>query len=176
MSKLLCKCGEGMSKSDCPSPNSLYIFYKDEVDSAIQHDPNIALHSFLSGWDDNKHCHRTYSLRKEPVDYWYCTECKRIYEVQLIPGGRWLRVFNRIDVAVKDDYSKWKRIYVLTDCDTDAATEENYDIRLVDYLNRHDSIHFYLAHDEKNACALDVATGTVLYSYELEESWTSPES
>ena len=54
------------------------------------------------------------------------------------------------------------------------ATEEDWEIRLSDYLQRHDSVRCYLSPDEKTVHALDKATKKLLFSYELEDSWTPP--
>ena len=102
MSQLGCICGERMTKTSCPSPCSLDIFYDAEVDKAICEDAAITLHSFLSGWDERNDCAKEYMDRPEPVDYWYCPACKRVYEVQYKPGGRWLRIYKKADIPVAD--------------------------------------------------------------------------
>ena len=164
-----------MTKTSCPSPCSLDIFYDAEVDKAICEDSAIALHSFLSGWDERNDCAKEYMDRPEPVDYWYCPACKRVYEVQYKPGGRWLRIYKKADIPVTDRFEGWTRIYVLPDAETDAATEEDWEIRLYDYLQQHDNGRYYLSPDEKIVHAVDKATEKVLFSYELENSW-SPSS
>ena len=172
MSQLGCRCGERMTKTDCPSPCSLDIFYKSEVDKAVADDPSIALHDFLSGWDKRNDCRRDYRVRPEPVDYWFCPVCKRVYEVQYKPHGRWLRIYKRSDTAVPSCFAGRGQIYVMPDEETDAATEENWEVRLSDYLRQHDAVRFYLSPDEKTACAVDAATSKILYCYELEDSWS----
>ena len=126
MSQLGCICGERMTKTRCPSPCSLDIFYKAEVDKAIYEDPSIALHSFLSGWDERNDCTKEYMDRPEPVDYWYCPACKRVYEVQYIPSGRWLRIYKKADIPVADSFESWTQIYVLPDV-TKELTPAVYD-------------------------------------------------
>ena len=149
MSQLGCICGERMTKTSCPSPCSLDIFYKEEIDRAIYEDPSITLHSFLSGWDERNDCAKKYMDRPEPVDYWCCPACKRVYEVQYIPGGRWLRIYKKANDPVAESFEGWTRIYVLPDVETDAATEKDWEIHLSDYLLQHDSIRYYLSPDEK---------------------------
>ncbi len=144
MSQLGCKCGERMTKTSCPSPCSLDIFYKAGVDKAIYEDPAIALRSFLSGWDERNDCAKAYMDRPEPVDYWHCPVCKRVYEVQYKSGGRWLRIYKKVNIPVTDSFESWTRIYVLPDVETDVATEDDYDIRLSDYLQQHDNVMYYL--------------------------------
>ena len=43
MAGLLCRCGYGMESTLCPSPYKLIIYYKNEIDVAMQIDPNITL-------------------------------------------------------------------------------------------------------------------------------------
>lgn len=160
-----------MGTSECPSPYSLEIFYDSEVQRALADNPDIALHNFLFGWDEKNDCQKEYMDRPEPVEYWYCIECHRVYEVQAIPRGRWLRVFKKTTGVASGDYSKWKQIYVMPEVETDAATEKDYEIRLSDYLRQHDSVLYYLSPDETVACAIDKASSKVLFSYVLEDSW-----
>ena len=110
--------------------------------------------------------------RPGPVDYWFCPVCKRVYEVQNIPGGRWLRIYQKADVPVSGSLECWTRIYVLPDIETDAATEEDWEICLSDYLQQKDSVRYYLSPDEKIVHAVDKDTGTIRSSYELEDAWS----
>ena len=175
MSRLGCKCGASMGSSDDPSPYIVYIYYKNEADNAIKDNPEVTLHDFLLGWDEKNECQRDYMDRPEPIDYWFCPVCKRVYEVQYIPGGRWLRIYHRSDVAVPESLEGWKQIYFMTDTEVYDATEEDGDIRLSEYLQQHDSVLYYLSPDEKIVHAVDKTTAKVLFSYELEDSW-SPSS
>ena len=174
MARLGCRCGEGMYTSDDPSPYIVYIYYKEEVDNAIKENPEITLHDFLTGWDEQHDCNRDYMDRPEPVDYWFCPVCKRIYEVQYIPGGRWLRIYRRSDAAVLESIVGWKQIYFTTDTEVYAATEEDWEICLSDYLQQHDAVLYYLSPDEKIVHAVDKATAKILFSYELEDLWSPP--
>ena len=175
MSQLSCKCGKGMYKTDCPSEYSVYIYYESEVEKAIQENPSVSLVDFLTNWDTVHNCSKVYTDRKEPVEYWFCPSCKRVYEVQDIPRGRWLRIYTRVRFENKypDDISTWKHIYVMTDVETDNATEENYEVSLVEYLHRHHNNLYYLSPDEKEAFVINQATSQVVCLYALEDSWTS---
>ena len=177
MSQLSGRCGEGMYKTDCPSQYSLFIYYADEVNSAIHDNPTIMLIDFLSNWDTPHDCAKEYMKRNEPVEYWFCPSCKRVYEVQDIPHGRWLRIFTREvpEPKMPFDHSEWNRIYVMTDIETDGATEADYEITLSEFLRQHDTTQYYLSPDERVVCAVDKATDLVIYSYELEDAWTSLE-
>ena len=86
-----------------------------------------------------------------------------------------MRIYKKADIPVTDRFEGWTRIYVLPDAETDAATEEDWEIRLYDYLQQHDNVRYYLSPDEKIVHAVDKATEKVLFSYELENSW-SPSS
>lgn len=172
MSRLGCKCGASMGSSDDPSPYIVYIYYKKEADNAIKDNPEGTLHDFLLGWDEKNECQRDYMNRPEPVDYWFCPVCKRVYEVQYIPGGRWLRIYHRSDIAAPESLEDWKQIYFMTDTEVYDATEADRDILLSDYLQRHDNVQYYLSSDEKIVHAVDRATAKVLFSYELEDSWS----
>ena len=173
MAQLGCRCGERMTKTECPSPCSLDAFYKEEADRAIHDDPAIALHDFLSGWDERNDCQHEYMDRPEPVDYWFCPVCKRVYEVQNIPHGRWLRIYKKTNIPVSESFDGWKQIYVMPDAETDAAMEEEWEIHLSDYLKQHDSVLYYLSPDETIIHAVEKSSSKVLYSYELEDSWSS---
>ena len=49
MARLMCSCGTGLSNSDVPSKNILYVFAKSDVDEAILSDANITLYDFETG-------------------------------------------------------------------------------------------------------------------------------
>lgn len=176
MSRLGCKCGAILGTSDCPSPYSLEIFYESEIMGALTDDPEISLHNFLLGWDEKNERQREYKNRPEPVNYWFCPTCKRVYEVQVHIGGRWLRVYKKASPAVSNICDSWKRIYVMPEVETDAATEKEFGILLSEYLQQHDSIQYYLSPDETVIHAIDSATKTVLFAYILEEAWSPSEN
>ena len=171
MARLGCKCGAVMGTSDCPSPNSLDIYYASEIRRALADEPDIKLNDFLSDWCEKEGRQKEYQQRSQPVEYWYCTECHRVYEVQAIPGGRWLRIYKRSDISENVDFSGWKSIYVMLEPETDAATEENIEIRLIDYIELHDNVKYYLSPDEKFAVAIRNSTMEPIYFYTLEEQW-----
>ena len=172
MAQLGCRCGERMYTSDDPSPYILDIYYKVEADKAINDDPEITLHNFMLGWDEKNNCQREYMERPAPVDYWFCPVCKRVYEVQYIPGGRWLRIYHHSDGVVPENFKGWKQIYFMTDTEVYAATEKDWELRLSDYLQQHDAVLYYLSPDEKIVHAVDKAAAKVLFSYELEDAWS----
>jgi len=174
MSRMLCKCGAAMGTSESPSPYSLSIYYASEVDAAIKADQGIALHNFLLDWDEKNECQHQYMKREEQVEYWYCPVCHRVYETQAKIGGRWLREYipseNPMEV---ENVSEWKKIYVMPELETDAASEKNPDITLVEYLKEHESPAYYLSQDETKVHAIELQSGEIIFTYELEEKWDS---
>ncbi len=167
MAGLLCRCGAGMETTTCPSPHKLMIYYKCEIDAALQLDPNITLSDFLSDWSTLRNCHHSYMNRKEPVEYWFCTECSRVYEVQAKPLGHWLRIFKLINSDVAD-YDNWKQIFVLLDVETDDATERDVNASLNQYLKDHDSMKYYISPDESEIVAYSDNSAK---KYILEDTW-----
>lgn len=174
MAGLLCRCGEGMYRSDDPSPYIVYIYYRAEADKAISYDPSITLNNFLTNWDEKKDCRRKFMDRTEPVEYCFCPVCKRVYEVQNIPQGRWLRIYKKSDAAAYGGIKGWKQIYVIPDAEIYVALEEKWEFLLSDYLRQHDSVLYVLSPDETVAHAIDKASSKVLFSYVLEDSWSPP--
>lgn len=175
MARLGCRCGATMGTSMCPSPYSIFIYYDSEVRQAIVDDPDITLMDFLTDWDEKHECQKEFMHRPEPVEYWYCIECRRIYEVQAHVGGRWLRVYRRSTDLIPMSFEGWPRIYVMTDMETYAATEMDIKTKLSDYLAQHDAVQYLLSPDESIVCAIAGETGKILYSYVLEDAWL-PES
>lgn len=179
MSKMMCQCGHIMGTSECPSPYSVAIYYAAEIEEALREVPEIHLADFLNDWDERHQCQRNFMKRSEPVDYWYCTECHRIYEAQCKPYGRWVRIYQRIAVPTnKIDFHEWSRIYVMPDIVTDAATEKDYSVSLADFLKQRENIDpiYYLSPDEKTVHAQDQNTGHIVLSYCLEASWSPDNS
>jgi len=172
MSRMLCKCGAAMGSSESPSPYTLSIYYASEVEEAIKADSGITLHNFLLDWDEKNGCQHEYMQRKERVDYWYCLVCHRIYEAQARIGGRWLRVYIPSgELMVTESVSDWKKIYVMPETETDAATDKDPDVLLAEYLKELETPTYYLSQDETKVYAADLQTKKVVMTYELEESW-----
>ena len=173
MARLGCKCGAIMGTTQCPSPFSLFVYYKDEIEQALSDDPDITLFDFLTDWDEKNKCQKEFMHRAERVDYWYCRECRRVYEVQLRPKGHWLRVYKRSDEFSVSEHSDWSQIYVMSDVETYAATEANSKIRLTDYMAKHDAVRYYLSPDETTVYVKNTEDGKILCSYSLEEALPS---
>lgn len=170
MSGLMCLCGHRIGTSECPSPYNIMVYYKSEIDDALSLNPNILVLDFLEDWDPITESSRTYMHRQEPVFYYRCPKCKRVYEVQAKPGGRWLRVF-KLEKSSFDnnEHDGWKQIYVLTDIETDKATEENPNITLEQFLNTHNSREYFISPDETRVIEYN---GNVITNFVLEDSWS----
>ena len=87
-----------------------------------------------------------------------------------------MRVYKKASPAVSNICDSWKRIYVMPEVETDAATEKEFGILLSEYLKQHDSIQYFLSPDETVIHAIDSATKTVLFAYILEEAWSPSEN
>ena len=171
MAGLLCRCGYGMESTLCPSPYKLIIYYKNEIDVAMQIDPNITLIDFLNNWSTLNNSPYTYMNRREPVEYWFCTQCNRVYEIQAKPLGHWLRIFKMTtDNSVNIDFNSWKQIFIFSDVDTDAATEKNINLTLNQYIDAHISKQYFLSPDESQVI---VRTDNTLTVYSLEDTWNT---
>lgn len=170
MSRLGCKCGHIMGSSACPSPYSIYVYYASEVNQAISENNKITLMDFLGDWDEKNNCPKQYMKRKEVVDYWYCTECKRVYECQIKIGGHWLRVYEKKKVGSDEgvDKNKCSRLYIFSEKCSDNATEDNPKILLSDFINSLET-EYYANSDETKIYALSKDSRKLLYIYEIEE-------
>lgn len=177
MARMSCRCGHGMGTSNDPSPYILDIYYEDEIEYALSVDADILVNDLICDWDEKNDCKRQYRRRNVPVEYWYCIECQRVYEVHAVPEGHALRLYKRNSEANKiASYETWKRIYVLPDVDVYAANEANnwVLVTLADYLREHHSPVYYISSDETIVHALDSKTGELLFAYELEDRWPRP--
>lgn len=169
MSRMLCKCGAIMGSSVSPSPYSICVYYEREVQSAIADNPEILLSDFLTEWDEVNGEHKVFTKRSEPVEYWYCTECQRVYETQTQIGGHWLRVYHRTaDQVPYISLEEWTRIYVLEDVETDAVLEESPKMLLSDYLQMHASVRYLLSPDERMVVAVSTENQKVQFTYMQE--------
>lgn len=174
MSRMQCKCGASIGTSECPSPYSLAVYYEKEIQDALSYDPEIQLRNFLLDWDEKTDQPKAFMQRKEPVHYMYCIECRRVYEVQLGPYGRWLRLYRRTERENEGaSIEGWKRIYVFPEVTTDAATELNMELLLSDYLKQNEDIVYLISDDEETICAVDRVSNEIRFTYVLEDTQES---
>lgn len=173
MARLGCKCGHTMGGSECPSPYNYYVYYADEVTNALADNKNLRLIDFITNWDDRQECRKEYMTRKEPVDYWYCTECKRVYECQAHSGGHWLRVYRREDdVKCETGKQSLVRLYAFSEVHSDNTMEEKPDISLAEYVFEL-PVDFYASADETIVYAFNRNSETPIFAYVLEETLPS---
>jgi hypothetical protein len=174
MSRLGCKCGHVMGSTESPSPYSIYVYCESEINNAISDNRNLKVMDFLMNWDEVNGCKKQYMKRKEEVDYWYCTECKRVYECQVKIGGHWLRVYRKKDVDNSEplDKDKLLSLYIFSETYSDKETEDNPDILLSDFIS---NLHmaYFITKDEKKVYAVDKSSRKLKYIYELEEDISS---
>ncbi len=171
MARLGCKCGAEMTNTEAPSRHVVSIFYKSEAEVAIDHDPNIRLWDFYSGWDEKNGCNNSFQNRNELVEYWYCTECKRVSEVQAISCGRVLRTFAPDD---NNDFefqnlSQFRELIVLKDVDMDDLLSREENMGLKEYLDRKRAAKYYLSNDESVAYIV-MNEGATVMKYTQETS------
>ena len=168
MARLGCKCGAEMTNTEAPSKHEINVFYMTEAESAIQMNPEIRLWDFYSGWDEKNNCENSFQNRKEPVEYWFCTECKRVHEVQAISCGKIIRSFvpHEISDNQKFDYSMLEKLIVLTDIEMDELLSTNEQLSLSEYINRETPVKYYITKDEKIVYVVKNGQVACLYIYE----------
>ncbi len=170
MSRMLCKCGATMGTSVSPSPYSLCIYYEQEIFSALADNPQILLSDFLTDWDELKGLQKKFMKRSEPVEYWYCTECHRVYETQMRIGGHWLRVYQRTECQLSNvSFEGWTRIFVFEEVETDTFLEKFPQLLLFDYIKMHEDILYLLSPDERTVVAVSAADRNVQFTYIQED-------
>ena len=155
MARLGCVCGGEMTNTQGPSKHVLNVFYMSEAEAAISYDPQIRLWDFYTGWDDKKKCDNSFQKRSEPVEYWHCTECGRVHEVQAISCGKRLRTYcpHTLDSEPNPDPNGMKELLVLTDVNMDMKLAEDNQLTLLDYLNNNDFVRYFITEDEQNVYA-----------------------
>ena len=151
MARLGCKCGAEMTNTISPSENRLNIYYMKEAMDAINSYPQIKLWDFYTGWDEKNSCNSSFMDREEPVEYWYCNNCKRVYEVQAKSCGKITRVYCASEEihSVDTDYSSLTELLVLTDVEMDKLLSLNEKMTLQEYMNQIIESKVYISSDEK---------------------------
>lgn len=151
MARLGCKCGAEMSNTVTPSNNILEVFLLKEAKEAIQNNPEIRLWDFYTGWDEKNNCNYSFKRRKEEVEYWYCTECKRIYEVQAISCGKILRIYEPYEKEEVDlSYiTSLDELILLWDVEMDERLSANDMMTLKEFLNQDKELRYYISKEER---------------------------
>ena len=127
MARFGCICGNTLSNTNCPSDCIIHIFTKEDAMRALNHDENITLLDFLSGWDEKDNCQRRFISGN--MEYWYCPECKRIYQVEAVSCGKATARYLYSDINLDSDIDNLRqsdnRLFVLSDVSLDNLTEKN---------------------------------------------------
>lgn len=169
MSRLGCKCGCIMSSSNCPSPNIIKIFTEEEITSAINYNRSIKLIDFETDWDETQECQKLFTKRPEPVEYWYCNECNRVYEVSL-DLQRWIRVYYKNELPENFGTIATKKLFVFTDKELEDAETENDNILLNDFISKKGYRHYCRTNDDNTkVIVFDSKNDNIIGYYELEE-------
>lgn len=174
MSRLGCKCGYLMCNSDRPSPFNLYVYYEKEITDALQYNPDLRWRDFQTNWDSLNDCKKCFSSSWTLIEYWRCTECKRVYEVNN-HYYRWVRVYKKVDKITKVPDASWNVIFVFPDMEIDPYTEENIDITVKEFVYQvpHE-FSFRISPDETEIVAYNNKNGEFAFGYMLEEKWNPP--
>lgn len=149
MARLGCICGAEMTNTEAPSKNRLNIFYLKEAEAAIEKNSQIRLWDFYTGWDEKNECKNSFQNREEPVEYWYCPKCKRVYEVQAKSLGRIVRAFavENKNIANERPAQEKEELIVLFDTEMDELLTNNEMMTLAEYLKTNRAERFYISAD-----------------------------
>lgn len=157
MGRLGCNCGAAMSSVDCPSPNIIHIFEEKEVKNALKENPSIGLWEFRS-------------IRRK-YEYWFCTDCKRVHQVDVETGYCVLRYTpigkSEDQIGIMGIPADWQELYVITDAELDDVTERDFSIKLIEYLPIVKR-RVMLSPDQQTAVVFDTGTGIELERYIAE--------
>nr|WP_027871318.1 hypothetical protein [[Eubacterium] cellulosolvens] len=150
MARLGCICGAEMTNTDAPSKNRINVFYMREAREAIRNNPRIRLWDFYSGWDEKKACDDHFQNREEPVEYWYCPVCRRVYEVQAQSRGKIVRAYApQTEIGESRAVnSGMEELIVLTDIEMDILLSSNEGMLLSEYLNAVKEERWFISLDE----------------------------
>lgn len=171
MAGLACYCGADMTDTEGPSPHLLNVFLRSETDKALSYNPNICLWDLYTGWDELAECDNSFQNRSEPVEYWYCTECRRIYEVQAVSCGKILRCFKYVSTPAEEyNLDGFEELFVLMDKEMDDIICKDRYYLLKDYIEKPSEIKIFISPDQKNIFVINVATDKLICKYILEES------
>lgn len=155
MAKLKCVCGNGMSNSDAPSINKLYVFEKSKVKESLEIRPKISLFEFETSYN-------------EEHEYWYCPVCERVHVVEKVPNGfvvdKYKKTPDKAVVSIKNKCA----IYVFTAVEIYDAEENDFDITLKDYIRDNGEAHLYYVDKESGNVVkyTNDAQGIVVYERE----------
>ena len=157
MARLGCFCGAEMSNTVTPSKNILRVFYYSEAADAIRDNPLIRLWDFYTGWDEKNERNNSFMKRIEPVEYWRCSSCKRVYEVQAQSCGHILRAYEPQKSFDSEhvQLSNLKELIVLNDIEMDDVLSKDARKTLRDFLNEEKPLRYLISEDENTVYVLN---------------------
>ena len=138
MARLKCVCGSGLSNTNAPSDNILYVFTKAEVDNAINNNAEITLYDFET-------------CINEGYEYWYCQDCKRVMVVERKPCGRLIDSYSSCSSCEAVSEQALTEFYVFSDIDIYNAEEEDINLLLSVFIHQYGEEHLrFITADKKN--------------------------
>ena len=177
MAKMACYCGASMSNVDCPSDNIIFIMRKERIESAIKYNPQITLIDFITNWDVLTESKKLFT--SEEYDFWYCTECKRVYQTEIKIGGNKLAsyVYNPdVESVDTDTLFAMQELIVFTDSEEDSAAEKEPSVLLSDFVLSLSGKRFFISNDLNTVYAYDCAKKSIVYEYQAEKLMKKPSS
>lgn len=138
MARLKCVCGAGLSNTNAPSENILYVFTKAEVNNAIINNAEITLYDFETG-------------KNGEYEYWYCQNCKRVMVVERKPCGRLIDSYSSCSSCEVVSEQELTAFYVFSDIDIYNAEENDTNLSLSDFIDQYGEEHLrFITADKKN--------------------------
>ena len=151
MSRLLCKCGHGMSNSDVPSDSIVEIFRPKEIASAISNRMELI------------------DLWNKQVQFWYCQHCKRITLINN-NTGRYIKSYIKAsedNVKPFSEHSDWDELIFYRDCEIYNATEAIWHITVEQFMKMHSTRYkVILSPSEEIVRVFHPYTNEYLFSYQ----------
>ena len=110
---------------------------KSDVANTTEKDPEITLFDF-----------ETEVVNRE-YEYWYCPVCKRIHMVENVPSGKVVKRYICSEEKM-DAPEEMTPFYVFTDTEIYDAEEENFNLKLADFIRANEDTHLYFLSEEKD--------------------------
>lgn len=169
MARYGCLCGNIMYDTDDPCEYNLEVYFGSEIEDALNYNPDLLWFHLLQEWDDKRRCEKHYMHRPE-VHYWYCTKCKRVYEINT-QTRRCARVYKRTTHIPEGCNESWNTLYAVREVDIYPYTEANDDLTVDEYINRIPHKYSYkISPDESRVIAFD-NEGKPAFAYALEREY-----
>lgn len=170
MAKMACYCGASMSNVDCPSENVIYVMNKERVESALKYNHQITLIDFITNWDVLKDTKKPFI--SEEYDFWYCTQCKRVYQSEIKIGGNKLAVYAydpEVDSIDQETLFSLQELIVFTDIEEYNATETEPPTSLEDFVSSLSGMRYFITDDGSTVYAYDCEKSCVEFCYRAGE-------